>query len=81
MLNPDEKSRIALSVMGLFALVYGVNAIRTGVFVMAIRNFARTVEIRRRDAPVRFWIYVFLFVGLGVVLLGRAWYGSSAIWP
>jgi phosphate/sulfate permease len=81
MLSPNDKARIALSVMGLFAFAYGVNAVRTGVFVMAMRNVARTVEIRRSDAPVRFWIYVSLFVGVGVVLLGRAWYGSTAIWP
>jgi hypothetical protein len=81
MLSPNDKGRIALSVMGLFALAYGVNAIRTGVFVMAIRNVARTVEIRKNDAPLRFWIYVSLFVGVGVVLIGRAWYGSTTIWP
>ena len=81
MLTPDTRARIALTVIGLFALAHGLNALRTGVFVMAIRNVVRTVEIQRNTAPVRFWIYVSLFVGVGVVLLGRAWYGGTATWP
>lgn len=77
MLSSEDKARAALSAIGLFALTYGLNAIRKGVFVMAMRNVARTVEVRKLDAPVRFWIYVLLFVVLGVVLLGRAWYGGA----
>ena len=75
MLSADEKGRIAMGLIGLFALGHGVDAVRKGVFVMAIRNVATTVAIRRTNAPIRYWTYVSLFVVLGVVLLWCAWYG------
>lgn len=64
-----------MGVIGLFALSYGVDAVCKGVFVMAMRNVARTVEIQRSNAPIRYWTYVSLFVVLGVVLLWCAWRG------
>ena len=60
MLTPDEKGRIALGVIGLFALGYSVDAVRKKVFVMAIRNVPRTVEIQRNGAPIRYWLYISL---------------------
>ena len=78
MISPEDKARIALGAMGLFVLVYGLDAARKGVFAMAIRNLPRTVEIRRSDKPLRFWTYVCLFVVLGIVLLGRAWTGGPS---
>lgn len=75
MLSADEKARIGMGILGFFALGYGVDAFRKGVFVMAMRNVAGTVEIPRTSAPIRYWTYVSLFVVLGAVLLWCAWYG------